>query len=308
MDMNPDSDAPLSASSLTAIADAYGLGEALETTYVARGAMGSVNCVGTVLDGARRYWTVKRSFWGQYSEQQITREVGFTRQCESVGVHAPRSIPRIDGQGYVLTVDDQSGIVSQYRVLEWVEGETVDPVGLPIDGWFVQANYDWDDLTDRIAPLAPDVAEYLRVRRADIQDLTDLVHATRETGAIWCHSDISASNLIWGDRGPQLIDWENAGPLVPHQELGCWLRSLGPVGKRAYLTYRQVGGSAIITDVTHIASSVATHLNYVGCQAELLLDDGHIEQHDFARVQVTGAAQSLPTLRDLDQWVKQLQT
>jgi hypothetical protein len=155
---------------------------------------------------------------------------------------------------------------------------------------------------------APDVAGKLRTRRADILELTDLVNTTRETGAVWCHNDIGANNLVWADRGPRLIDWDDAGPLVPNQQLGCWVRSLGPLGKSGYHEYRQAGGPAEISEVTHIASSIAVHLNYVGCQTELLLDDEHAEQHDFAREQVTGAVQTLPNPQTLDQWIRDLRS
>ncbi len=269
-----------------------------------------------------RSWTVKRSYWNQYTEHDIATQVDFTRQCESVGVPAPRSIQRVDGGGYMLTVDDHAEGGTQYRVLEWVEGDVgraddprtippiaewmarihtlaVDPAGYPIDEWYVRVTYDWDDLAERLAQRAPDIAELVRTHRADLRELADLVNATQEPGAVWCHRDIGASNLVWGDRGPQLIDWENAGPLVPHQELGCRVRSLGPLGKSAYQTYRQAGGPAEITDISHLATSVAVHLNYVGAQAELLLDDEHPEQHEFARAQVANAARSVPSLHSL---------
>lgn len=182
----------------------------------------------------------------------------------------------------------------------------VDPAGHPIDEWYVRVTYDWDDLAGRLAERAPDVAARVRTRRADLQELAALVDSIQESGAVWCHCDIGASNLVWGDRGPQLIDWENAGPLVPHQELGCWVRSLGPLGKSAYHDYRQAGGPAEITDVTHLATSVAVHLNYVGVQAELLLDDEHPEQHEFALAQAANAAQNVPSLQSLGQWVTNL--
>lgn len=327
--MGRSPDATLDLPTQTAIAGAYGLGEPVDAVFVARGAMGAVNRMDTNVHGVHRSWTVKRSYWNQYTEHDIAREVDFTRQCESVGVPAPRSIRRVDGEGYMLTVDDQPDGGTQYRVLEWVEGDvgraddprtippiaewlarihelSVDPAGQPIDEWYVRVTYDWDDLAGRLERRAPDVAELVRIRRADLRELADLVNTTQQSGAVWCHADIGASNLIWGDRGPRLIDWENSGPLVPLQELGSWLRSLGPLGKSAYLAYRQASGPAEITDVTHLATSVAVHLNYVGVQAELLLDDDHPEQHEFARAQVTGAAQSLPSLRGLEEWIEDM--
>jgi hypothetical protein len=325
--MRPD--AMLPTSTLHGIADAYGLGEPENAVFVARGAMGSVNRLRTIERGERRYWTVKRSFWKHYSEEAIADEVRFTEHCASAGVLAPRSIPRKDTGGYVMALDDQPDGGSQYRVLEWVEGVAgqkddphtistiaewmarihrlaIDPAGKPIDPWFVSVTYDWDELAGRLSQRAPDVAVQLRTHRADMLELTDLVNSTRETGAVWCHTDIGVDNLVWGNGQPHLIDWENAGPLVPHQELGCWVRSLGSLGKPAYDSYRQAGGPAKIDDVTHLASSVAVGLNFLGVQAELLLDDNHVEQHEFARAQLAGVAHGLTNLHALDQWIREL--
>jgi thiamine kinase-like enzyme len=148
----------------------------------------------------------------------------------------------------------------------------------------------------------------LHARRADLQRLTDLVNSTREPGAVWCHADLGADNLIWTDDGPQLIDWENAGPMVPHQELGTFLRSLGSRARarHAYLAYRRAGGPAEIAEPTHLASSVAVHLNYLGAQSELLLDATHPEQHGFAEEQAGNAAHDLPSLSDLESLISDL--
>lgn len=324
-------EATLSAESLAAVADAYGLGEPLESTFVARGAMGAVNRITTRIDGAPHCWTVKRAYWNQFDEDVIRREVEFTSQCRSVNVPAPRSVQRNDGKGFVLTVDDQPDGGSQYRVLAWVAGEpgeqtddaiiapmaewlarihslAIDPRGQAIEDWFVRVRYDWAELADRLKGPAPDLADMLQARRVELGHLTELVNSTREDGAVWCHTDVAPANLIWSDDGPQLIDWENAGPLVPHQELGSFVRSLGALerGIGAYLAYRRAGGEAQLTETSHFATSVAAHLNYLGCQSELLLDGTHPEQHEFAREQATRAAGNLPTLGDLEKWVDAL--
>lgn len=327
MRLHPE--ATLSADSLAAVADAFGLGEPLGSTFVARGAMGAVNRICTLLHGERSFWTVKRSYWNHFGEDEIRREVDFTRRCGSVGVPAPRSIQRVDGNGYVLALDDQSDGGSQYRVLDWVLGETgrrddsrtilpiaewmarihnlaAEPNGQPVDEWFVRVKYDWDDLAERLKQRAPDITELVRASSGDLRVLTDLVNRTREPGAIWCHTDIVADNLIWSQAGPQLIDWENGGPLVPHQELGCFIRSVGPSGMAAYRAYRRTGGPAEITEPAHLASSVATHLNYLGCQSELLLDDTYPEQHDFATAQVTNAVRGIPSLAALEELIEDL--
>ncbi len=313
------------------MADAYCLGEPLESTFIARGAMGAVNRITTRVHGERVCWTVKRAYWNHFNEDDIRREVDFTSQCELVEVPRPRSIRQMADGSFVLTVDDQPDGGSQYRVLAWVVGGTgdrdddrtiapitewmarihnlaVDPKGRAIDGWFMRVKYDWDELAKRMEDPAPDIADAMHARRADLRTLTELVNSTREPGAVWCHTDLGADNLIWSHDGARLIDWENAGPLVPHQELGSFVRSLGSRarGKRAYLAYRRAGGPAEITEPSHLASSVAVHLNYLGCQSELLLDATHPEQHDFAREQAGKAAHELPSLRELEHLIDDL--
>jgi len=327
MGLSPD--ATLDPATRAAVADAYGLGEPVDAIFIARGSMGAVNRMDTTRHGVPRSWTVKRAYWNQYTEPDIATQVDFTERCESVGVLAPRSIQRIDGGGFVLTVETPPDGETQYRVLEWVEGEVVqpeetraiplladwmgrihtlgiDPAGQPVDDWFVRVTYDWDDLATRLAQRAPDIADLLRARRTEIRELTDFVNTVQEPGAVWCHCDMGTSNLVWGPEGPRLIDWENSGPFVPHQELGTWLRGLGPMAKSTYRAYRQAGGPAEITSAAHIASSAVIHLNYVGVQAELLLNDDHPEQHDFARAQVSEAAPGLPTIESLEAWIKEL--
>lgn len=78
------------------------------------------------MHGSERVWAVKRAYWRHYAEDAIRREVAFTTRCAEAGVPAPRSVRRVDDDGFVLTVDDQPDGGSQYRVLTWAEGETGD--------------------------------------------------------------------------------------------------------------------------------------------------------------------------------------
>jgi hypothetical protein len=319
----------LPPATMTAIVAAYGLGEPIEASFVARGAMGAVNRLRTRLNGAVRDWTVKRSYWNHYAEPAIEEEVTFTRACAEAGVVAPQSLRRIADGAFVTAVDDQTG-GSQYRVLEWVDGvaggsghERTIPAlmgwlarihtlalstyGKPVDPWFIRISYDWGALAVRLEARAPEIARLLREHRAELDELTGLVNRTPEARTIWCHTDIGASNLIWSAGGPVLIDWENSGALVPRQELGLLIRSLGDDGRRAYDAYLAANGPERISTLGDLTTSVAVHLNYLGVQAELLLDDEHPEQHDFARSQVESAAASLPTIGSLDAFVAGLQ-
>lgn len=321
--------ATMDLSTQIAVSAAFGLGEPTDAIFVARGAMGSVNRFSTLLHGEARRWAVKRSYWDHYTGPEIAREVRFTNQCRTIGINSPRSIQQVNDGGYVLTVCDDSGGEAQYRILEWVEGDVgrsddprtiplfaewmagihnlaIDPVDHPIDEWFIRIKYNWEDLTSRLKQRAPDVADNLWAEANVLQELSEFVNSIEESGAVMCHTYMGPDNLVWGQFGPHLIDWENAGPLVPHQELGLWTWSLGPLGKQAYHSYREAGGPAEITDVTHLASSIAVILNYVGGQADLLLNDNHVEQHEFARTQLEGAGNNLPSLQSIDQWIKKL--
>jgi len=319
----------LPTKTLARVCEAYGLGVPLETVFVARGSMGAVNRVTTELDGQQRLWTVKRSYWNHYSDESVRREVEFTEQCRSIGVRGPRSIRLVDGGGFVLSLDDQPAGSTQYRVLDWIDGSVGregDPAAIrsiaewlaaihelaadagaePIDEWFVRVRFQWDDLAARLVSSEPDLAELVRSRRADLEDLTDLVNSTSHEGAVWCHTDVSPENLIWQPDGPWLIDWENSGPLVPHQELGCVVRAHPDHGVGRYETYRRAGGPATFSELGDLATSAAVHLNYLGVQAELLLDATHPEQHRFARAAAIDAARGAPTVGDLEQWIADL--
>ena len=322
-------DATLPPDSVAAVAEAFGLGAPLASEFVARGAMGAVNQIRTRRQGKTISWTVKRSYWNHFTDAEIGREVEFTMLCAEAGILAPRSIPRVGTGSYVLTLPHQPDGGSQYRVLEWVDGEVgrpedpktipplsewmarihrlaVDPADEPVDDWFSQVGYDWDRLIGRVQVRAPDLAERMAGRLPDLHALTDMVNTTALTDTVYCHTDLGAENLVWSPLGPQLIDWENAGPLGPHQELGCRVRSLGASGPAAYRAYRQADGPAEITDPRHFATAVAVNLNYLGCQAELLLDDAHPEQHPFAKEQADNAIGELPDLGALEDLVKVL--
>lgn len=315
--------------SLAAVCAAYGLGSPLGTVFVARGSMGAVNRITTELDGDRRFWTVKRSYWNHYTDEAIRREVEFTEQCRSVGVRGPRSIRTVDGNRFVLTLDDQPGAGTQYRVMDWLDGTigsgddpdttrsiagwlaaihtlAADTDGQPIDEWFIQVRFQWDDLAGRLMGPAPDLAELIRTRRRDLRELTELVNSTGHEGAIWCHTDVGPDNVIWLSDGPWLIDWENSGPLVPRQELGAVVRAHQEHAVRLYADYRRAGGPAEFTETSDLATSAAVHLNYLGVQSELLLDETHPEQHDFARAAATRAAHRVPTLTGLESWIADL--
>ncbi|HEY9290429.1 MAG TPA: hypothetical protein VIP98_04025 [Microlunatus sp.] len=231
--------------------------------------------------------------------------------------------------------DDQAergehpGTSTQYRVLDWLDGrvgrdddpERIVPIaewlaaihrlaadtdGQPIDPWFIRVDYQWDELATRLDGSAPDLAELIRSRRRDLLELTELVNGAPQDGAVWCHTDVGAENLIWLPEGPWLIDWENSGPLVPRQELGGVIRANADRGIELYAAYRRAGGPAEFHQPSDLATSVAAHLNFLGVQSELLLDESHPEQHDFARNAVNKVGRSVSTMAELEKWIIEL--
>lgn len=322
--------------SLAAVCEAYGLGAPIGTVFIARGSMGAVNRITSELHGVRRHWTVKRSYWGHYTDSDIAREVDFTERCRAVGVAGPRSIRRLDSAApdgaasFVLTLADQPDSDTQYRVLEWLDGTVasandpsasttmagwlaamhrlaVDPAPRRADPWFTRIDYRWDELAGALTGGEPELADLIRSRLDDLMALTDLVNNVTQHGAIWCHTDIGADNLLWCGDGPWLIDWENSGPLVARQELGSVIRGNPDHGLALYAAYRRAGGPAELSEPSDLATSVAIHLNYLGCQSAVLLDAEHLEQHGFARAAALSAGRTVPTQAELEQLIAGLQ-
>lgn len=321
-------DAELSTAAVEALVAAYGLGRPIGSEFIARGAMGAVSRLRTRQAGGERRWTVKRSYWDHYTEEALSAEADFTDRCRDAGIAAPRSLRRLDNNGFVL-IHDHLGRSTYYRVLEWVEGETatwenphrlahvmgwlatmhqvaLDPGARPIDPWFTTVGYNWEDLAHRASSCAPDMPAQIRARMGDLTELTTLANAASEEGAIVCHTDIDPSNVIWAPHGPTLIDWENSGPLVPHQELACLVRAQGARALDAYRAYRHADGPAELSDPSHFATSIAIHLNYLGCQIDLMLDDDHPEQHAFARASAEASLRGLPDLASIEHLVNDL--
>lgn len=311
------------------IAEAYALGHPERGTFVARGAMGAVYRITCGTGRDARHWTVKRSFWNHYDDHAIAQEVALTTRCGEAGIRAPRSVQLADGRGYVLTLAYPLGPPAQVRVLEWFEGETgnpddpqtieplaawmatihklaIAPGDQDVDPWYAQVSHDWHELVDRLATPEPELAAMIRTRLHELDELTSLVNTTPQPKTVVTHRDIGAENLIWTAEGPALIDWENAGPLAPVQELAPRVRSLGDAGPAAYRAYRKHDGPATLTTIADLTCSVAIHLNFLGSQSQLLLDAEHPEQHTFARANATAGARDIPTISSLEESLRGL--
>ena len=84
------------------------------------------------------------------------------------------------------------------------------------------------------------------------------------------------------------------------------IRANADRGVELYAAYRRAEGPAKFGEPSDLASSAAVHLNYLGVQSELLLDENHPEQHDFARNAATKVGRSVPTMAGLEKWITDL--
>jgi hypothetical protein len=104
--------------------------------------------------------------------------------------------------------------------------------------------------------------------------------------------------------GNWLVDWDNAGPLVPQRELGALLmRQLdAPDNLRKIVgAYRAAGGPAEIDGAEGFATGLAISLNFLDGQAKAAMDTGLADGHrQFAQRQVAGLLESLPDLDVLE--------
>lgn len=135
-----------------------------------------------------------------------------------------------------------------------------------------------------------------------------------DSAPIICHRDFNLRNVLsrtgGGDEDLVVLDWENAGPLHPDQELASALVDFATGAGRvdeaaaaAFLEgYRAAGGTARINGGASFAMAVCTALNYVVVLAEQSLsDDAYAESElsDLLGATLPNLAGVLPGLTAL---------
>jgi Ser/Thr protein kinase RdoA (MazF antagonist) len=253
-----------------AVTGAYGLGKLIDVERVGRAWS---NRVFRVQTSSGRY-AVKQLLnpwqdptWKVWVEEAANFELRAFR----AGIRMPR--PVLSRSGMILVEVPQT-----VRVHEWVAGsicpdgpmepQQAGQVGADLarihgldhhptrTGIFPQANTDnvdrWDNLVQRLASAAPDLAELAAAATPAVRIIGDLHDrsATDFSDQPMSHGDVDQKNLIIGAAGPVLCDWDVAAPWQPRQELARTALSLAdwsrPDVARAVVTaYSDAGGEAV---------------------------------------------------------------
>ncbi len=110
-------------------------------------------------------------------------------------------------------------------------------------------------------------------RLADLRDELVALESWLEPPQVLrtCHRDLWADNVLpTAAGGVSVIDWDNAGPADPSQELGCVLFEFAraDVGRARALTsaYREAGGPATVNRRGHFSMLIAQlgHITEIG--------------------------------------------
>jgi len=273
----------LSSSHADAVAAAFGLGRPVSLAGpVAHGRLGSI----WRLESDRGRYAVKESR-SALDRAEAEQDAAYQDVFHAAGIPMPAVVRARDGS---VLAEVEGGIL---RVYEWVdvrgEDRGLDPVAVgtllaglhrvhvpatgPVDEWYTTSLGEdgWTtvvhDLTsagapfaDRLAALVPDVLAAESVLRAP-------------TGTQVCHRDLWADNLRATDGGALVaLDWENAGPADPSQELGMVLFEYSlndPDRMRAlHAAYVGAGGPGRLRDAGDFTMLLAQQgeITRVGCR------------------------------------------
>lgn len=265
------------------LASQFGLGQAAELSDgpVARGKQGLV----WRLDTADGRWAVKVPFEPP-DHDEAGRSTAFQEAAYRAGVPTPRV--RRTAEGSIFAAIGGRLV----RVYEWVDllpGTRRDPALAgavvaaihrlamtdlsPLDPWYHEplGASRWDELVEQLTQAGAPFAGRLASLRDELVALESWIEPPELIQT--CHRDLWADNLVpTTSGGICVIDWENAGPADPSQELCCVLFEFGRAdpGQARVLVdaYRQAGGPAIvnrrgnfsmlIAQLGHINESAAT--------------------------------------------------
>ncbi len=213
------------------VAAAFGLGEARgPARFAARGELGRVYR----LETSTGAYAVKTTF-EPWEEAEAARNAAFQDAAAAAGVPLPRPVRTLAG----------ALLAEGVRVHEWVE---LDPAGRPVDpadagrvlaaahavGWAAGPVEPWfrepvgaETLEAVAAELrASGVVEdgALAALLRELVDAEEVVRRGVHEPAELCHRDVNPDNLLRrADGRPVLLDWDNAGPASPRQELASVL-------------------------------------------------------------------------------------
>jgi Ser/Thr protein kinase RdoA (MazF antagonist) len=248
---------------LTAVVDAFGLGDLREAAVVARGQQGLVWRVDT-----RRGRFAVKQLLAPVGEQDVRADVALASVMVDRGVRTPRPLRTASGAVLVTIAD----VV--FRGYTWVDLQEprrdLDPDAVgrlmavlhrdplpadptPGDFWYVDPvpDDDWLDASERLAAAGAPFAAEFAASVPRFLALQEVFRPAQQTQL--CHRDVWADNVRLTDDGELcVIDWDNCGAADPGQELAMTLvdfcyRDDDRVA-RLYGAYRRAGGPGRLVD------------------------------------------------------------
>jgi Ser/Thr protein kinase RdoA (MazF antagonist) len=258
------------------LARCFGLGGSarLSDGVVARGKQGDV----WRLDTDEGSWAVKVPFVAT-SEEEVREATAFQEAAYAEGVPTPR-VRRTTAGDVFATIEGQ-----QARMYAWVDlcapDTCLDPVQVgtvvalihrvsnevemgsgTFDPWYRDpvGSDRWDHLVEQLREAGAPFASQLAGLRDELVALESWIEPP--TVLATCHRDLWADNLLATvDGAVCVIDWDEAGPADPSQELGCVLfefaRSDTGRARELITAYRQAGGPATVSRRGHFSMLIA---------------------------------------------------
>ena len=289
----------------------------------ARGAQGEV----WRLSVGRRVYALKQVFAGAApARSEVESEVVFARRAAAAGVRLPASHPDRNGE-YVVPLTNGGWL----RLYDWVELRSADlaaaaealgvllarlhrcappadrePNGAPPDRWYeVPPDQDeWGRLV--IEAIEADMSWATRLATAadGLSALHSILSSTDPARMRLCHRDLHPGNVLADEAGELVVvDWEEAGPAEPAQELARTLVVCYHDGqpdfdsmRRAYRSYVEADGPARLSSAGDFTMLIASQLNFLSLQVRVALDPTAASRdRQWAELEIDESLRILPT-------------
>ena len=282
------------------VAEAFDLGgEAVLVGPVATGRLGRIWRLTT----ERGRYAVKDSLL-PVDPAEVARDAAYQDVVRAAGVAMPAVVRTPAG-------DPLADVEGPVRVYAWVDllpsTRRLDPAAVggvlarihrvalpatdPLDGWYAEpvGAAAWQDLVGRLAAAGAPFADRLAALLPGILEVEALL--TPPTDLQLCHRDLWADNLLRTLDGELVVlDWENAGPADPAQELALALVEFGcgePERMRAlHAAYVEAGGPGRLKgprDLTMVIAQTG-HIARTGCERWLAATDDEARADNAAWV------------------------
>jgi Ser/Thr protein kinase RdoA (MazF antagonist) len=291
---------------------------------LSRGAAGRIWCLDL---GADRY-AVKELFV-ELDEESVSRDVRFTAHLQAAGIQLPGSVPGRCGRFVVPLAGDAGD--SWLRLYRWIDGIPADladaglaarigdllgrlhahalPAECAPDPWYetVPGPAAWDQLADAARTQGASWSQALAVHLGLLADLAELVAPVARDQMVTCHRDLHPDNVLVDGSGDLiLLDWDDAGPACPGQELAGLLafwhvhdggRADDAAVVRTLAAYRSAGGPGRLRDERSFSMYIASRMNFLHSQASVALEPATApEHHQYAVSEIWDTITRLPSL------------